>query len=298
MSRDKNIGQLTALASADVATTDSLVVFDASAPTNSRTKRMTAEGLANAMPRIRTAYDYARSEYEIIAHRGFKNVAPEATLAAISAGAGVAHSVEFDVQFSSDGEPVVIHDSTVDRTTDGTGAVNAKTLATLQALDAGSWFDARFADARIPTFGDALREAAANYRLIYPEIKDVRTLADVATFMSVIIDAHVEDRCIVTSFETDRLAAARTYSSRVVLGYTADSSGALATIKPLAKDDGNAVIFISHSLVDAALVTEMRDAGVDIVVWTVNDTTTARSMVDLGVNRICTDLCVHNLLPR
>lgn len=241
-----------------------------------------------------------RSDIEIIAHRGFSGIAPENTLAAISAGAGLAHSVEFDVCFSSDGEAVVIHDSTVDRTTDGTGSVSDLTLAALQALDAGSWFDARFTATRIPTFEDALRLAAEHYRWIYPEIKDVRSLSDVTTFMDVIMAADLEDRCIVTSFLTDRLDAARDISSRIVLGYTADSDETFESIQAPAIADGNAICFVNYQVLldNAADVHALRQSGVDCVAWTVNTLDVARQLAAIGVTRLCGDLLVQGLVSR
>src|SRR5436190_20563712 len=80
----------------------------------------------------------------VIAHRGASGFAPENTLAAFKFALALgADGVELDVQLSADGHPVVIHDSRVNRTTNGTGAVSRLTLDQLQSLDAGSWFDRR-----------------------------------------------------------------------------------------------------------------------------------------------------------
>ncbi len=93
----------------------------------------------------------------VIAHRGASGDAPENTLAAfnlaVEQGADV---VELDVHMTTDGHPVVVHDDTVDRTTDGSGHVRTKTLAELKALDAGSWFDSGFAGERIPTLDEVV----------------------------------------------------------------------------------------------------------------------------------------------
>ncbi len=93
----------------------------------------------------------------IVAHRGASAVAPENTMSAflraIEAGAD---AIEFDVQASSDGQLVVIHDSTIDRTTDGTGAVFETDGATIAGLDAGSWFSPDHAGERVPTLADVL----------------------------------------------------------------------------------------------------------------------------------------------
>ncbi len=88
---------------------------------------------------------------KLVAHRGASEVAPENTLSAfhkaIDAGAD---AIEFDVQATSDGRLVVLHDSTLDRTTDGTGAVFETDWATIAQLDAGSWFSSDFAGEHVP----------------------------------------------------------------------------------------------------------------------------------------------------
>ena len=93
----------------------------------------------------------------ILAHRGNTAEAPENTLAAFEAVAATgADGVEFDVQASADGQPVVIHDEWVERTTDGKGAVGELSLAELKRLDAGSWRGPEFAGQRIPTLDEVV----------------------------------------------------------------------------------------------------------------------------------------------
>lgn len=93
----------------------------------------------------------------VIGHRGACGDAPENTLASIREAArqGAAW-VEFDVKLTADGEPVLLHDSTLDRTTNGHGSAESKDLASLKALDAGAWFHPRFAGERIPTLKEAV----------------------------------------------------------------------------------------------------------------------------------------------
>jgi glycerophosphoryl diester phosphodiesterase len=93
----------------------------------------------------------------ISAHRGFSSAAPENTLpaleAALAAGADVA---EIDVKLTSDGHLVLMHDATLDRTTNGHGPVGAMTLAEIQELDGGSWFGPQFAGTKVPTLDEVL----------------------------------------------------------------------------------------------------------------------------------------------
>ncbi len=93
----------------------------------------------------------------IIGHRGYHAKYPENTLAAFEAAiqAGV-DMIELDVMLSNDRKMVVIHDATLDRTTSGKGSVTDLTLVELKQLDAGSWFDAQFANQQIPELGEVL----------------------------------------------------------------------------------------------------------------------------------------------
>lgn len=93
----------------------------------------------------------------VIAHRGASHYAPENTLAAFRfAVEQGADGIEFDVKLSADGHPIIIHDATVDRTTNGTGKVSELTLNELRTLDAGSWFGKSYAGEPIPTLGEVL----------------------------------------------------------------------------------------------------------------------------------------------
>lgn len=109
---------------------------------------------------------------EIIGHRGAAGLAPENTLAGLRAAAalGVRH-VEVDVRLTTDGAAVLMHDPTLDRTTDGTGRVEDTTLARIGRLDAGGWFAPAFGGERVPSLSDALRTAAALGLTVNLEIK-------------------------------------------------------------------------------------------------------------------------------
>jgi len=112
---------------------------------------------------------------QLIAHRGYSSEAPENTFAAFDLAIERGYwDIEFDVQMTSDGVPVIIHDETLERTTNGVGLVAEHTYAELAKLDAGSWFAESFADQRIPSLEDFLKsyEGIANLHL---EIKSFET---------------------------------------------------------------------------------------------------------------------------
>lgn len=95
---------------------------------------------------------------KIIAHRGSKGTHPENTILAFEAAlAAGADGIETDVHLSKDGHLIIMHDETVDRTTDGTGNIQDLTLAEIKALDAGSWFAPRFVGARVPTLDEVVQ---------------------------------------------------------------------------------------------------------------------------------------------
>jgi glycerophosphoryl diester phosphodiesterase len=99
-----------------------------------------------------TLHSQELAQRGICAHRGANNTHPENTIAAFKEAIRLGvHMIEFDVQLSKDGELVVIHDKTVDRTTNGTGEVAGFTLAEIKKFDAGSWKDVTYKDERVPT---------------------------------------------------------------------------------------------------------------------------------------------------
>lgn len=106
------------------------------------------------------------SDFVLIAHRGFSSEAPENTVAAfdLAVDSGFTN-IELDVQLTADGVPVVVHDSSVDRTTNGSGLVGSMTYDQLAQLDAGSWFGARFKDEGIPSLQVILERYAGRIHL-------------------------------------------------------------------------------------------------------------------------------------
>ncbi|HIE27681.1 TPA: hypothetical protein EYP66_10370 [Candidatus Poribacteria bacterium] len=113
----------------------------------------------------------------ICAHRGLDDSAPENTLAAFEAALKRGMAIEFDVQMTMDEQLVIMHDETVNRTTDGSGRVSRLSLAHLKALDAGGWFGSQFAGQRVPTFDEAL-EVVRSHAQVSPSIAlDVKKLS-------------------------------------------------------------------------------------------------------------------------
>jgi glycerophosphoryl diester phosphodiesterase len=156
--------------------------------------------------------------FMVIAHRGASASAPENTLAAfdLALQMGV-HHVELDVTTTSDGHVVVIHDDTLDRTTNGSGPVSSHTLATLRTLEAGSWFGAQFAGQCISTFEEILERYKGRLH-IHTEIKG-RTLYLARDTAELIRKHGMQDQVTITSFQKVRLEEIRTHAPDLSTGW-------------------------------------------------------------------------------
>jgi len=228
-----------------------------------------------------------------IAHRGASSAAPPNTLAAFEKAAELgADGIEFDVHLSADGVPVVIHDFTVDDTTDGRGRVADLTLAQLEQLDAGSSFDPAFAGERIPTLTQVL-ETCGNRLLLNIELKDL-SLRDSGLERAVIaqVERHgLNDRVILSSFNPFSLRRAKKIAPHIPVGllYAPNLSLPLrrAWLAPLFPHEAR---HPEHSMVDARYMAWAHRRGYRVNTWTVDDPDEMRRLIALGVDSIITNL--------
>lgn len=147
----------------------------------------------------------------VIAHRGASAYAPENTLSAFRLAAEQgAHAVELDAKLSADGEVMVIHDQTVDRTTGGHGAVRQLTLSELKQLEAGSFFKPEFAGEPIPTLAEVF-EAVGQRLLINVELTNYASPGDdlVDKVVALVRRFRLEERVIFSSFHPHNLMRAK-----------------------------------------------------------------------------------------
>ncbi|MFB7356685.1 glycerophosphodiester phosphodiesterase [Streptomyces gardneri] len=227
---------------------------------------------------------------EVIAHRGASSLAPENTLISgeVARRAG-ADWIENDVRPSKDGVPYVLHDATVDRTTNGTGHVGKLTSAQINALDAGSWFAPAYKGARIPTLAAQLADLRVRGGRLLLDITGTRGKADIARIIRTVREQKMMDRVFVQSFFPESLRQVRGLAPEVPLGLLRDKLDAdpVAVTKDLGVK--------SYNVSDKALATrpelvaELHAAGVKVNVWTVNEPARWRALADLGVDGIITD---------
>ncbi len=228
-----------------------------------------------------------------IAHRGASTVAPPNTLAAFVKAAELgADGIEFDVHLSADGVPVVIHDFTVDATTDGYGRVADLTLAQLQTLDAGCRFAPAFAGERIPTL-DQVLNAVSERLLLNIELKStaIRDNGLERAVIALIEQRGLSDRVLISSFNPFSLRRARRCASHIPLGllYAPDLPLLLrrAWLAPLAPHQAR---HPHHAMVDARYMAWAKKHGYRVNTWTVNEPDEMRRLIALGVDAIITDV--------
>lgn len=228
----------------------------------------------------------------VLGHRGASAYAPMNTLPAFElAAAQGADGIELDVHRSKDGHAVIVHDFTVDKTTDGSGTVTEMTLAQLKALDAGSWFGAEFAGTRIPTL-DEVFEAVGDKLYINVEIKSMSQETDGVEQIvaDVITRFNMQERVVVSCFNPLTLDRFRRIMPGVPLGFlyepaTFAQTGAMMGALDLSCEAWHP----HHTMIDAAYMRRAADEGVLVNTWTVNEPELAVSLRDLGVNGIVTD---------
>ncbi|MCI3926887.1 glycerophosphodiester phosphodiesterase [Paenibacillus sp. TRM 82003] len=217
-----------------------------------------------------------------LAHRGYPLRHPENTIRGFQAALGLGFShLELDVQLTRDGVPVVIHDPTVDRTTDGKGPVASYTLQELRELDAGS-------GEKIPTLEEALR-FAKDRMIVDIELKqtgDAHPGMEEAV-LDVVRREDVREQVFLTSFDHYAIERARTLDAEIELGLVI--YGATPAVFPYMAEHRLRYLSVKHVFVTQAFVEEAGKNGVQLIVWTPDDESTLRSLAAVPDLLICTN---------
>jgi glycerophosphoryl diester phosphodiesterase len=237
----------------------------------------------------------------LIAHRCGGTLAPENTLAGFDAC--VRHGyrmVEFDAKLSADNQLFLLHDDTLERTTNGDGAAADHTWQQLAALDAGTWRGAQFAGVRLATLADAAQRCARDGIAANIEIKpcpgrDALTGTLVASSASTLWQGQTPP--LLSSFSFDALAAARDAAPSLPRGMLFEQVPAdwLRIVREL----DCVSLHASHRYLSEPLVAQIRAAGLRMLAYTVNDPARAQLLAQWGVDMICTDrldLLPHDML--
>jgi len=240
----------------------------------------------------------------VIGHRGYCQFAPENTLPsfqlALAAGADM---VELDYYHTKDGKLIVIHDSELDRTTDATNRwaekkikVATKTAAEIQSLDAGSWFDPKYAGTRIPLLAEALDTIQAGGVTLIE-----RKAGDPAACLALLREKGLINKLVVQSFDWQYLRAFHELEPQQVLGALGPASLLADGKKPsgLPKDlnaawldelqKTGAKVAVWSQKVSKAAVELAHQRGLKVWVYTINDLEAANELLDMGVDGLITN---------
>lgn len=226
----------------------------------------------------------------ILAHRGASFDAPENTLAAFKLARQMgADGVELDTLLTSDDVPVVIHDFTVDKTTDGSGKVREKTLREIKKLDAGSHFDYSFRTQRIPTLDEALEEIGPQM-VVNIELKSVglRPSRLEAQVLSVIRKRNAQDRVIISSFNPFALRRFHRLAPNIPLGYLY-APDVPTYLRLFMMGVPHQARHPAEEMIDAAYMDWARANRYRVNTWTVDDPARAAALRDLGVDALITN---------
>lgn len=236
-----------------------------------------------------------------IAHRGASGCAPENTLSAFKKALEIGvDAVEFDLHGTIDGEIVVIHDASLDRTTNLSGLVREKTLATVKVADAGGWFHHDFGGERIqvdttmvrtvarelvPTLAEAL-ECISGDAIAVLEIKDP-TISEAV--VKKVRAMNALDWVVIICFDTSVLQDVRGLEPRIPTGWLIGNHNNGASPARLCQRLGKLgcnLLNVHHSLITAEFAFEIRRRGIALWCWTVDDLNRMREMETFGVQGI------------
>ncbi len=229
---------------------------------------------------------------EVQAHRGASAIAPENTIAAFRAAAEAgAKWVELDVALSADGQLVVIHDDSVDRTSSGTGSLGVLSQAEIGTLDGGSWFDPRFAGERIPTLAEtieALGGLGLSANVEIKQHKHHKSLDQLVTAVQAeIAKRSAGTQIMISSFDAECLKAMHKLEPDLEMAMLwvevpQDWEQQLAAIPAT-------TIHMHYKAVSIGLLDHMRERGIKVRVWTCNDPVQLLSFWDAGLTGVITD---------
>jgi len=230
----------------------------------------------------------------VIAHRGNSGPAPACTMEAIRQAVELgAYMIELDVRLSSDGIPVIIHNSTVDETTDGSGAVSSFSLAQLKKLDAGSWKDKRYAGERIPTLMEVLEYSSGKVYLSL-DLKDeatvpalVRAVQEADMVSSVVMCGCCEPQAQkIWAIDESFTVLLNTDSQLDKLAKRNEKSEFISEYIRRACTGKFAALNVNYRYITQDLIRRAHLRALPVWAWTVDGEKDMRRLIDMGVDAI------------
>ena len=204
---------------------------------------------------------------------------------AVELGAGF---IETDLHLTRDGRFVAVHDHTLERTTNGRGAVREFTLPELRQLDAGLWFDRQFSGQQIPTLEEILAFARKRDVVFYFEIKYEAAWGMHHALVAALQSGENAARSIVLSFDPETLLSLRRLDAGIVTGLLAERAD--RDLVQTAQNAGARQLCPRWDLVTREMVANAHRTDLHMVTWTVNEREKMRAAMEAGVDGIMTDL--------
>jgi glycerophosphoryl diester phosphodiesterase len=223
---------------------------------------------------------------DVEGHRGNSVAAPENTLASVRAAAGYADFAEFDVYTTADNKIVVMHDSTLDRTTNGTGSVASRNYTGyIDGLDAGSWFSPAFAGEKVPLMTEMVQTIRDNGMRPFLERKagPAGPIVDELNNLGALHDT------VIIAFDWAFLSDVRALDSQVKLGALGSGAINASVIASVLASGANFLDWSDSSSITQAVVDQVHNAGLELHIWTVDNQARMQQLIDLGVDGITTN---------
>lgn len=228
---------------------------------------------------------------QCIAHRGASDQAPENTFAAFNKAVDLgATSLECDIALTKEGVPIIIHDSRLERTTNGTGPVSSLTLEEIKVLDAGSWYSEEFAQQRVPTLAELLQWQQNKDLCLHLEIKPLRRTRlseDLDRILAVLAPFERKAPMKILSFQKKLLERLHQLNSQLPRVYSVSN--------PLKEDLQHALalrccqINFSSRYLNKKRLEQIQKLGLSTGVFTINTMQELEFLEELGVNQVYTD---------
>ena len=234
----------------------------------------------------------------ITGHRGAAGLAPENTLPSIQKAIDLnVERIEIDVQQTKDSVVIVMHDTTVNRTTNGEGTIRNMTLDEIQALDAGSWYSAEYMNTKVPTLEEVIKAVKGNSVLVIEIKQGTPYYPGIENRVAALINKHdIKKSCIVHSFYDDVLFRMNKIDPDIVLHklFIANSpffyyDGDGFQFDDFEKYDFVEEFSIMHQFASKRFIRKAHEMGKKVNVWTVKNKKKGEKYISLNVDGLITD---------
>lgn len=231
----------------------------------------------------------------VIAHRGASAYYPENTMAAFEGAMEMkAEMIELDVMMSKDGVPVVFHDAELDDHSNGTGLISSYTLEELKKLDAGSWFDSKFANEQIPTLDEVLEWASGKIALNI-EIKTEAVSDEIEggveeKCLELVQKYEMEDHVLFSSFDYRAVSHLKELDSDMPVALLYDRSQSKRKLPNELITEYKADAFnCSYRQLKNRWISDLREHQIPNFIYTVDEESRMRKLLNAGVTGIFTN---------